>query len=181
MKKLKWENILLSLVSVIIGVLCVCFPQASSQILCKVIGWSSLVLGVIVLVTYLINMRVFAGRGFVISVILLVIGTYFLINSGIVQSIIVLLFGSYIVINSAFSVSDCIIGIREKINGLVPWLVISIITLLIGVLIMFIVFDKIMTVGGIIFIVEGIRNFIFTFVCSNKIKKAKKLLKIIEE
>ena len=87
------------------------------------------------------------------------------------------LFGMFIVLDSVSSLSDSIYLCKAKIRGWTVLFVLSLITIILGVSVMFSSFETVMIFAGCSLIIEGVRKFVTTLIYSRKIKVAKKQLK----
>lgn len=176
--KLKWDNIIISLLSILIGVLCICLPKQSADTLCIIFGSFLIAIGVTLIIRFFVTDIYLGEYSLILGISELIIGIFCLIKPTTIQSILTVLFGLYILIDSVITLSDSITMQKAKISGWLPLLILSILTCLLGIIIMFSYFKTVIIFAGISLIIEGIKHFITTIVFSKKIKKAKNELNI---
>lgn len=177
LKKIKWDSILVSIFTVLIGVLCVAMPTESGNVLCIIFGCSLIVMGVVYLAKYFAFEILIAEHLLILSIIMIISGVFCLIYPGAVKSVLTILFGLYIVIDSLSSLSDSMFCARSHIAGWIFLVIISVLTLGLGIAVMFSSFETVIIFAGISLIIEGIKRFVITLTFSKKIKQAKKQLK----
>lgn len=177
LKKIKWDSILVSIFTVLIGVLCVAMPTESGNVLCIMFGCSLIVMGVVYLAKYFAFEILIAEHLLILSIIMIISGVFCLIYPGAIKSVLTILFGLYIVIDSLSSLSDSMFCARSHIAGWIFLMIISVLTLGLGIAVMFSSFETVIIFAGISLIIEGIKRFVITLTFSKKIKQAKKQLK----
>ena len=144
----KWDKVITALLAVIIGVLFIVLPDSSSDVLCAISGIVLMVAGVVAIVA-------FASYGFFFSGHALISG---------------------IVIDGSTSIADSIECARAHVEGWVGMLILSVVTVVLGGLVMFGPFDTVMIFAGISLIIDGICDIIMICVFSHKVREAKKIL-----
>ena len=109
-------------------------------------------------------------------------GIFCLACPGIVQGIITVLFGVYIVVDSASALSESLECARVHQKGWVCMFILSLITAIMGVFVMFFsTFDFVMVFAGVSLIVEGVRRLVITLTFSNRIREAKRQVRKLAE
>lgn len=175
-KKLKWDSIIISLLSIAIGVLCIVLPDESGDALCIVLGVSLILVSIALTIRYIVYER-FLGEHLVMSAAAtLILGIFCLVYPSLVQSILTVVLGVFIVIDSVASMADSIYCGRAHMKGWLLMFVVSVITAGLGSAVMFSNFATVIIFTGAALIVEGVKRFIITCVCSRKIKQARKQL-----
>ncbi len=177
LKKLKWDSIIISILSVVLGILAIAMPNSLGDVLCYIFGSILIVIGVTEIVRYFMVDRLFGGYSLFLGMILTIVGIFCLTSTSLVQGIITVLFGLFILIDSLNSLADSVICARMKVKGWVLMLVLSLITAVLGVVVMFGSFNIIMIIAGCSLILEGVRNLIVTLIFSRKVNTAKKEFK----
>ena len=152
----KWDKVITALLAVIIGVLFIVLPDSSSDVLCAISGIVLMVAGVVAIVA-------FASYGFFFS-------------GHALKDLLTVIFGIFIVIDGSTSIADSIECARAHVEGWVGMLILSVVTVVLGGLVMFGPFDTVMIFAGISLIIDGICDIIMICVFSHKVREAKKIL-----
>ena len=175
-RRINWDSIIVSLLSIAIGILCVVMPDRAGDVLCLVYGASLIAISVALFVSYFVYDRLFGAHLLITAVVTLILGIFCLVYPNALQNILTVLLGLFIVIDSASSLADSIYCAKAKIRGWSVLFVLSILTAALGVSVMFANFDAVMIFAGCALIFEGVKRFVLTIVYSRKIKAAKKKL-----
>lgn len=175
-RRIKWDSIIVSLLSIAIGILCVVMPDRAGDVLCLVYGASLIAISVALFVSYFVYDRLFGAHLLITAVVTLILGIFCLVYPNALQNILTVLLGLFIVIDSASSLADSMYCAKAKIRGWSVLFVLSILTAALGVSVMFANFDAVMIFAGCALIFEGVKRFVLTIVYSRKIKAAKKKL-----
>lgn len=173
-KKIKLDNIVVAVLTIVLGVLCIVLPQSSAQVLCYVLGSVLLVIGVTMLIKYFAFDCLLVGYSLITGISLIIAGILCFVNPALVQSILTVLFGVYIVIDSMIAISDSVTCARMGYKSFIIMFLLALATLVLGVFVIFGSFETIMLFAGISLLVEGTRNLICTLIFSKKVNKAKK-------
>ena len=183
LKLAKWDSILISVITVAIGILCVVMPDRSADVLCIVFGCSLLAIGITVFIKSVLYGGLFFSTAIVFAISLTVTGIFCLVNPNVIQSILTVLFGLFILLDSARDFSDGIDCAKAGISGWVILIITSALSMVLGIVIMFYSsFEYVMIFSGIALIVEGVRRLVITITFSAKVNKAKKQLgKLVNE
>lgn len=176
LKRVKWDSIIVSLLSIAIGILCVVLPDRAGDVLCIVYGASLIAISIALFVSYFVYDRFLGAHLLIIAVVTLLLGIFCLVYPNTLQNILTVLFGLFIIIDSASSLADSINCARAKIRGWSILFLLSLLTAGLGISVMFSTFDTVMIFAGCSLIIEGIKRFVLTIVYSRKIKEAKKKL-----
>ena len=144
-------------------------PDSSSDVLCAISGIVLMVAGVVAIVA-------FASYGFFFSGHALLAGLFCIVNPNVVKDLLTVIFGIFIVIDGSTSIADSIECARAHVEGWVGMLILSVVTVVLGGLVMFGPFDTVMIFAGISLIIDGICDIIMICVFSHKVREAKKIL-----
>ena len=176
-KKCKWDSIIIAVMTVLVGILCVALPNESANVLCIVFGSALIVSGISLMVRYFAFDHLLGGQLLVMGVVFAIAGVFCIVYTDAIQSILTVIFGLIIVLDSLNSLSDSILCAKAKAGGWLWLLILSILTAILGVCVMFSGFDTVMIFAGCSLIIEGVKRMVVTFAFSKKIRDAKKYLK----
>lgn len=176
-KKLKWDSIIISLLTIILGIVCVVIPNESGNVLTLIFGISLIIMGVCLIIRLFTVDTFLTEHILLLSILMIILGIFVLIFPETIKSLMTVLFGMFIVLDSVSSLSDSIYLCKAEIRGWVVLFVLSLITIILGVSVMFSSFETVMIFAGCSLIIEGVRKFVTTLIYSRKIKVAKKQLK----
>lgn len=175
-KKIRWDSIIIAILTITVGILCVAMPENSANVLCIVFGCSLILMGASLLIKYTAFDHFLGGSMLIIAITMIISGIFFLVYPSTIQSIITVLFGLFIVVDAISTMADSVYCGRAGISGWWVVFIISILTTCLGVAVMFSNFNAIVMFAGIALIVEGATRLITTLLFSHKLKKAKKIL-----
>lgn len=173
-KKLKWDSIIVSLLTIAIGVLCIVMPSEAGDVLLIIFGAMLIAIGATLFVRFFTTDRLFASHIMIMAVVSIVLGVMCLVQRSALQSILTILLGLYIVVDSLSSIGDSIYLCKAKVSG---WFILFLLSLLscgLGVVVMFSTFDTVMIFAGVSLLIEGIKRFTLTLTFSTKIRSARK-------
>lgn len=173
-KKLKWDSIIVSLLTIAIGVLCIVMPSEAGDVLLIIFGAMLIAIGATLFVRFFTTDRLFASHIMIMAVVGIVLGVMCLVQRSALQSILTILLGLYIVIDSLSSIGDSVYLCKAKVSG---WFILFLLSLLscgLGVVVMFSTFDTVMIFAGVSLLIEGVKRFTLTLTFSNKIRSARK-------
>ena len=176
-KKLKWDSIIISLLTIILGIVCVVIPNESGNVLTLIFGISLIIMGVCLIIRLFTVDTFLTEHILLLSILMIILGIFVLIFPETIKSLMTVLFGMFIVLDSVSSLSDSIYLCKAEIRGWTVLFVLSLITIILGVSVMFSSFETVMIFAGCSLIIEGVRKFVTTLIYSRKIKVAKKQLK----
>lgn len=173
-KKLKWDSIIVSLLTIAIGVLCIVMPSEAGDVLLIIFGAMLIAIGATLFVRFFTTDRLFASHIMIMAVVSIVLGVMCLVQRSALQSILTILLGLYIVIDSLSSIGDSVYLCKAKVS---EWFILFLLSLLscgLGVVVMFSTFDTVMIFAGVSLLIEGVKRFALTLTFSNKIRSARK-------
>ena len=169
--KLKWEKLVTAIVAIVLGIVFVADPNGSGDAVCKVAGVAMIVLAAAMLIRYITSARLFP-ENLIFSAVLLLLGIFFIAKSGVVMTVLGLFFGIFLVIDGASKIRDGIDAAKAKIQGCWIWFILALLTIVLGVLVMF--GESVMTLLGVSLIVDGVSDIITTLWLSAGVRKVKK-------
>lgn len=176
-KKLKWDSIIISLLTIVLGIVCVVIPNESGNVLTLIFGISLIVMGVCLIIRLFTVDTFLTEHILLVSILMIISGIFILIFPETIKSLMTVLFGMFIILDSVSSLSDSIYLCKAKIKGWSVLFILSLMTIVLGVGVMFSTFETVMIFAGCSLIIEGVRKFVTTLIYSHKIKVAKKQLK----
>lgn len=169
--KLKWEKLVTAIVAIVLGIVFVADPNGSGDAVCKVAGVAMIVLAAAMLIRYFSSAQLFP-ENLIFSAVLLLLGIFFIAKSGVVMTVLGLFFGIFLVIDGASKIRDGIDAAKAKIQGWWIWFILALLTIVLGVLVMF--GESVMTLLGISLIVDGVSDIVTTLWLSAGVRKVKK-------
>lgn len=169
--KLKWEKLITAIVAIVLGIVFVADPNGSGDAVCKVAGIAMIVLAAAMLIRYFSSAQLFP-ENLIFSAVLLLLGIFFIAKSGVVMTVLGLFFGIFLVIDGASKIRDGIDAAKAKIQGWWIWFILALLTIVLGVLVMF--GESVMTLLGVSLIVDGVSDIVTTLWLSAGVRKVKK-------
>lgn len=169
--KLKWEKLVTAIVAIVLGIVFVADPNGSGDAVCKVAGVAMIVLAAAMLIRYFTSAQLFP-ENLIFSAVLLLLGIFFISKSGVVMTVLGLFFGIFLVIDGASKIRDGIDAAKAKIQGWWIWFILALLTIVLGVLVMF--GESVMTLLGVSLIVDGVSDIVTTLWLSAGVRKVKK-------
>lgn len=169
--KLKWEKLVTAIVAIVLGIVFVADPNGSGDAVCKVAGVAMIVLAAAMLIRYFTSAQLFP-ENLIFSAVLLLLGIFFIAKSGVVMTVLGLFFGIFLVIDGASKIRDGIDAAKAKIQGWWIWFLLALLTIVLGVLVMF--GESVMTLLGVSLIVDGVSDIVTTLWLSAGVRKVKK-------
>lgn len=169
--KLKWEKLVTAIVAIVLGIVFVADPNGSGDAVCKMAGVAVIVLAAAMLIRYFTSAQLFP-ENLIFSAVLLLLGIFFIAKSGVVMTVLGLFFGIFLVIDGASKIRDGIDAAKAKIQGWWIWFLLALLTIVLGVLVMF--GESVMTLLGVSLIVDGVSDIVTTLWLSAGVRKVKK-------
>ena len=179
LKKIKWESLFTALFAIVIGVLFLCFPNSSSNVLCYAGGAIFIALGAVYCIRYIFSERIFGSYIFIFSLLMIVFGIFCLVKPETIMAVITVVFGIFLLIDGIVKMQEGIELSRAYAKGWWSVVALGIITIALGVVVMFGTFENVMIFAGVSLIVDGVCDAITTLVFSAKFRKAEKEVKQI--
>ena len=155
LKQLKWSQILMSVCYIILGVLLIIFPDISGKVISYVLGGSAVVYGIVNLTIYfLLNVKDSLYRNeFIIGIASIVFGLLVILKSDIIVSLVPLLLGLIIMISGFINLQKGVEAYRIGYNRSMVYVLISAVSIIFGIAIMFFLSGK--TATEVLFMVIG--------------------------
>ncbi len=173
--RFKWDIIIISVLTVALGVICVIMPETSGDVLSLIFGILMICVGLTLFVKYIVyGGFLFGGYILIPALSLLAFGIFCVVNPRLLQGMLTVLLGIYIVVDSSVAVSETVLCAREGVKGWFLPFVLAVISMGLGVVVMFSEFDTVVIFAGVSLIIEGVRNIVTTAVFGKKIREAKK-------
>ena len=169
--KLQWEKLVTAIVAIVLGIVFVADPNGSGDAVCKVAGVAMIVLAAAMLIRYFTSAQLFP-ENLIFSAVLLMLGIFFIAKSGVVMTVLGLFFGIFLVIDGASKIRDGIDAAKAKIQGWWIWFILALLTIVLGVLVMF--GESVMTLLGVSLIVDGVSDIVTTLWLSAGVRRVKK-------
>ena len=176
LKRAKWDSIVIAVLTVALGLVCILLPEQSANVLTTIFGVVLIVMGVTLFVQFCFLGGFIGGNLLVTGIAMMIVGIFCLSRPTMIQSILTVLFGIYIFVDSLTSMTDSLICANAHVGGWVVMFVTSIVTAILGIVLMFANFDWVMIYAGVALIVEGVRRFVITVTMSSKVRQAKKTI-----
>ena len=155
LKQLKWSQILMSVCYIILGVLLIIFPDISGKVISYVLGGSAVVYGIVNLTIYfLLNVKDSLYRNeFIIGIASIVFGLLVILKSDIIVSLVPLLLGLIIMFSGFINLQKGVVAYRIGYNRSMVYVLISAVSIIFGIAIMFFLSGK--TATEVLFMVIG--------------------------
>ena len=111
---------------------------------------------------------------FIFSLLLIVLGIFCLVKPNTIKAIITIIFGLFLLVDGIVKMQEGIELSRAYVKGWWSVVALGIITIALGIVVMFGTFENVMIFAGVSLIVDGICDAVTTLVFSSKIRKAEK-------
>ncbi|MDD5792321.1 MAG: DUF308 domain-containing protein [Erysipelotrichaceae bacterium] len=177
LNSVKWNMVVISLALIVFGFFLAFKPDTSSIIICNVLGWACIALGVFCVIRYLIqDIKVSLDRNdFMIGVILIVIGIEIMIRKDDFLNLLPVFFGIIVMTSGLSKLQDGIDCARLGNPRSMIYLILAAISLVLGVVIISVNFDirkTMFIVSGASLIYCGLSDLAATFLLSSSIIQA---------
>lgn len=178
LKKYRIGAMVLSIASIIFGILLICQPNFSLLVLCFVLGGISLFIGITNIIGYFskYDFEKFYHMGLTSGIIFTIIGLFFIFRSNSVVNILVIVIGLLIFIHSIIKLTG---SFDLKRAGMKYWWISALfptLSAVIGLVMFCVPYDfqsLIVILVGCAFIVEGVSSLYWSLYISKKIKLVK--------
>ena len=154
LKELKWNMIIPAVLSIILGVILIIFPDTSMRFIVNIIAIGMLIAGVADIVRYFtFDLRVSLYRNdFLYGVIMLSLGLLFILNPSIIISLIPFILAIYLLISGFIKLQDGIDAYRMKYDKSTIYIILALVSIVFGLVIMF----NLIEAASMLFIFIGI-------------------------
>ena len=175
-KKLKWNQIVIAIVLIAIGILLILLPKTATGILCTIISILMVVAGAALILSFFLNKTTIEKLYLALGITLLLFGIACLIRNGLLDGILSLVFGIFVILDGSSTVAEAMTCYRAKVAGWIPMMVFGFIAIVLGAIVLFGSFDTVMVFVGVSLIVDGILDVIGLCAFNKKIKEARQIL-----
>lgn len=175
MKSAKVGNYISAVMLAVLGAVMIVCPMAVMNFICYAIAAVLIAIGAVKIITYArkdINNAVY-GHDFAIGIILIVCGAMFIIKSNAIQNLVPMIMGLIIIANGIIKLQHAINLLRFKSSSSTFVLIISIMSIAIGAVLLFIpseINKLVIVIIGIGFLTSGITDIVTYIVMSKKVK-----------
>ena len=113
--RFKWDIIIISVLTVALGVICVIMPETSGDVLSLIFGILMICVGLTLFVKYIVyGGFIFGGYILIPALSLLAFGIFCVTNPRLLQGMLTVLLGIYIVVDSSVAVSETVLCKRGR-------------------------------------------------------------------
>jgi len=175
-RKFKVERIVSAILTVVIGILFIAVPKESMNVVATVSGIILIICGVSAIISFICQDFLFGGYLLITGISFILCGIFFLVNPDLIYSILRIVFGIYIIVDGAKAFVDACVLLKVKARGAFLLLCFSILTIILGAVVMFSTFEEIMMFIGICLIIDGVFDLIEIIAFSRHVRDAKKAL-----
>lgn len=162
LKGLKWNMVIMSVLTVIMGIALIANPDAAALTICTLLGWIILISGIVSVIFYLRGARSFwETSGLVLAVIGIVLGVFIIRTPDAIVKFLGYLMAGILLVHGINDVREAfeIKGYQDQ--QWVVALILGVINILFGVLIVWNPFSSaavLMTIIGIALVYDGITD-----------------------
>ena len=144
LKQIKWSAILLGAAYIAAGVVLILFPEASANLISYVVGIGLCVFGIVQLTTYfLLNVRDSLFRNeFLVGVMLITAGILVIVKQSIISSLVPVILGLIIVTSGFAKFQNAVVAWRIGYRHAPVYAVLGIVSVALGLVIMFLLSGK---------------------------------------
>lgn len=174
----KLTKVVSSLLFIVIGLVLIIWRDPALTVICTILGALLCAAGVVGIVMYFVTKeRSFASTAILaIGVVAAVVGLYLALNPAVLMAIVPAVVGILIVISGIINLSESITIKKENGDGFVLSLILSLITVALGLLIILkpsILNNIILVLMGISLVYDGVSNLIIIAGISGMVREAK--------
>jgi uncharacterized membrane protein HdeD (DUF308 family) len=175
-KTFKWDRIITGVLAIIIGILFIALPSESANVLCIISGIMLLLIGVVAAVSSFSDGAMLGRYSLTLGIALALGGALCILRPSIVSGILCAIFGIIIAVDGAITFIDAIDCARAKMKEWRILMLISVVSIALGAVIMFVDSSIIMILAGVFLIIEGIIDIVIISLFGKKIRRAKKIV-----
>ncbi|MBO4584732.1 MAG: DUF308 domain-containing protein [Clostridia bacterium] len=172
----KWERIAAAVLSIIIGILFIALPETSANVLCIISGIVLVLIGVVAAVSSFTEGAVLGRYSLMLGIALALAGTLCILRPTMVTGILCAIFGIIIAVDGAITFIDAIDCARAKLQEWRILMLISLVSMALGAVIMFVESSAIMVLAGVFLIIEGVIDIVIICLFGKQIKRAKRIV-----
>ena len=175
-RKIKLDRIITAVLAIIIGILFIVFNNESANVLCIVSGIILVLFGVVVAVSSFSDGAMLGRYSLMLGIALALAGFLCILRPSMVIGILSAIFGIIIAVDGAITFIDAIDCARAKISEWRILMLISFVSMALGIVIMFVESTAIMILAGVFLIIEGVIDIVVMCFFGKQIKKAKRIV-----
>lgn len=173
--ELKWNKIVYGAILVVVGLILFLFPGQISEVISMVVGLFFLLMGIVVIVTYLTKRveMVFGSNRLVIGAAFITLGIFVMRRADFVVSIIPFILGLIVLVSGVNKLQNFIDLKRLNSDGGIVTLVFAILNIAFGVVLIINPFDAaivLLKVTGVALAFSGITDLVATFILQKQAK-----------
>lgn len=175
-KSFKWDRIITGVLAIIIGVLFIIFNKESANVLCIISGIILLLIGVVAAVSSFSDGAMLGRYSLMLGIALALAGALCILRPTMITNVLSAIFGIIIAVDGALTFIDAIDCARAKMKEWRILMLISVVSIALGAVIMFVESTAIMILAGVFLIIEGIIDIVIISLFGKKIRRAKKIV-----
>lgn len=176
LKNIKWQALMIAVIYIATGIFLVMFPEQVQTFICNIVGIAAIVIGVIKAFTYIaIDAKEAVYRNdFVEGTVFVLCGILVIYQKAIIQTLIPFIISIVILVDGFSKLQDGIDAKRLGYPNSKLYIILSAISIVLGLVIMFNLIESskaIFMILGIGMIYCGITELVSVFFLANKLKK----------
>ena len=175
-KTFKWDRIITGVLAIIIGILFIALPSESANVLCIISGIMLLLIGVVAAVSSFSDGAMLGRYSLMLGIALALAGALCILRPTMITNVLSAIFGIIIAVDGALTFIDAIDCARAKMKEWRILMLISVVSIALGAVIMFVDSSIIMILAGVFLIIEGIIDIVIISLFGKKIRRAKKIV-----
>lgn len=184
LKVIKKDALLTDLIYMVIGILFILIPGFISDFICYLIGLLIIILGINPIRRYfkLIDKTRSAKIVFILGILMILLGLFIVLNPSMLASILPITIGAYLIIIALAKLSDAIEYKSSNYDKWYNFLLSSILTLIVGLVIIFNPFKTVtlvIRIVGIVLLIDGLFDMYNLYNYEQNFKDFKKDIKKI--
>ena len=184
LKVIKKDALLTDLVYMVIGLLLILIPGFISDFICYLIGILVIILGINPIRRYfkLIDKTRSAKIVFILGILMILLGLFIILNPSMLASILPITIGAYLIVIALVKLSDAVEYKNSNYDKWYNFLLSSILTFIIGLVIVFNPFKTVtlvLRIVGIVLLIDGLFDMYNLYNYGQNFKDFKKDMKKI--
>lgn len=177
LNRIKWNKIITAVLGIIMGIMFLSNPAASTIAVCIVAGIVLVADGIVSIANYIAIGHRLGGHGLITGIALEAAGIFCMTHPELVSNMLPVIFGLYVVADGCGLITQSIECKNAKISGWGWILALAIINIILGCFVMFSgTAAFVILVSGFCLIFNGISELVTFLVFKDKIRKAKEFL-----
>ena len=154
LKELKWNNIIASILMIVLGIVLLIFPSLSLSVITNMIGIAAIIGGLFSIIKYFtLDLKdSFYRNDFLFGIIILTLGILIMFKPAFFISLIPFILGIAIIFSGFVKLQDGIDAKRMGYDGSILYIILAIIDIIFGIVILFDPFSA----AGVMFMIIGI-------------------------